>query len=47
MTLVGLGAQRLEVATTWPELALVVILLLVMVYIVVKVSIVVRWCFYW
>ncbi|KAG0056806.1 hypothetical protein BGZ83_003424 [Gryganskiella cystojenkinii] len=43
MTLVGVGAQRLEVATTWPELALVVLLLLVMVYIVVKVSIVVRW----
>ncbi|KAG0370445.1 hypothetical protein BGZ54_006338 [Gamsiella multidivaricata] len=43
----GIGAQQLELAATWPELALVVILLIVMSYVVVKVSIVIRWCFYW
>ncbi|KAF8930556.1 hypothetical protein BGZ58_008177 [Dissophora ornata] len=43
----GIGAQKLELATTWPELALLVILLVVMIYVVVKVSIVIRWCFYW
>ncbi|KAK3808198.1 MAG: hypothetical protein JOS17DRAFT_780597 [Linnemannia elongata] len=47
MTLVGIGAQKLELATSWPELGLIVILLLVMIYIVVKVSIIIRWCFYW
>ncbi|KAG0195854.1 hypothetical protein BGX28_000523 [Mortierella sp. GBA30] len=47
LTLVGIGAQKLELAKTWPELALVVVLLLAMIYIVVKVSIVIRWCFYW
>ncbi|KAG0286508.1 hypothetical protein BGZ96_009386, partial [Linnemannia gamsii] len=47
MTLVGIGAQRLELATSWPELCLIVILLLVMIYVVVKVSIIIRWCFYW
>ncbi|KAG9069611.1 hypothetical protein KI688_010515 [Linnemannia hyalina] len=46
MTLVGIGAQKLELATSWPELGLIVILLLVMIYIVVKVSIIIRWCFY-
>ncbi|KAF9115876.1 hypothetical protein BGX27_005942 [Mortierella sp. AM989] len=43
MTLIGIGAQKLELATNWPELALGVILLLIMVYIVVKVSIIIRW----
>ncbi|KAG0016440.1 hypothetical protein BGZ80_009233, partial [Entomortierella chlamydospora] len=43
----GIGAQKLELATSWPELALIVILLLVMIYVVVKVSIIIRWCFYW
>ncbi|KAG0271072.1 hypothetical protein BGZ95_001185 [Linnemannia exigua] len=47
MTLIGIGAQKLELATSWPELGLIVILLLVMIYIVVKVSIIIRWCFYW
>ncbi|KAG0063865.1 hypothetical protein BGZ90_002471 [Linnemannia elongata] len=47
MTLVGIGAQKLELASSWPELGLIVILLLVMIYIVVKVSIIIRWCFYW
>ncbi|KAG0249434.1 hypothetical protein BG011_009317 [Mortierella polycephala] len=47
LTLVGLGAQKLELATSWPQLFLLIILLLAMIYIVVKVSIVVRWCFYW
>jgi hypothetical protein len=45
MTLVGIGAQKLELATSWPELGLIVILLLVMIYVVVKVSIIIRWCF--
>ncbi|KAG0239024.1 hypothetical protein BGX31_003088 [Mortierella sp. GBA43] len=43
MSLIGIGAQKLELATSWPELALIVILLLVVVYIVVKVSIIIRW----
>ncbi|KAF9900036.1 hypothetical protein EC991_008009 [Linnemannia zychae] len=47
MTLIGIGAQKLELATSWPELGLIVILLLVMIYVVVKVSIIIRWCFYW
>ncbi|KAF9347459.1 hypothetical protein BGX26_001038 [Mortierella sp. AD094] len=47
LTLIGIGAQKLELATSWPELALIVILLLIMIYIVVKVSIIIRWCFYW
>ncbi|KAF9940077.1 hypothetical protein BGZ65_008376, partial [Modicella reniformis] len=47
MTLIGIGAQKLELATSWPELALIIILLIVMIYIVVKVSIIIRWCFYW
>ncbi|KAF9180981.1 hypothetical protein BGZ51_005768 [Haplosporangium sp. Z 767] len=46
LTLVGLGAQKLELATSWPQLFLAIVLLLAMIYIVVKVSIVVRWCFY-
>ncbi|KAG0223347.1 hypothetical protein BGW41_005610 [Actinomortierella wolfii] len=47
MSLIGIGAQKLELATSWPELAMVVLILLVMIYVVVKVSILVRWCFYW
>ncbi|KAG0309670.1 hypothetical protein BGZ98_009990 [Dissophora globulifera] len=47
MTLIGIGSQKLELATSWPELALIVILLIIMIYIVVKVSILIRWCFYW
>ncbi|KAF9577205.1 hypothetical protein BGW38_007746 [Lunasporangiospora selenospora] len=47
LTLVGIGAQQLELAASWPELALVALLLIAMIYIVVKVSIVIRWCFYW
>ncbi|KAF9920150.1 hypothetical protein FBU30_010056 [Linnemannia zychae] len=47
MTLIGIGAQRLELANSWPEFALIVILLIVMIYVVVKVSIIIRWCFYW
>ncbi|KAK3809743.1 MAG: hypothetical protein J3R72DRAFT_464052 [Linnemannia gamsii] len=47
MSLIGIGAQKLELATSWPELGLIVILLLVMIYVVVKVSIIIRWCFYW
>ncbi|KAF9436165.1 hypothetical protein BGZ76_004668 [Entomortierella beljakovae] len=42
MTLVGIGAQKLELASSWPELALVVLLLLLMIYVVVKVSIIIR-----
>ncbi|KAG0331846.1 hypothetical protein BG004_001483 [Podila humilis] len=47
MSLIGIGAQRLELATSWVELLLIVALVLLMVYVVVKVSMVVRWCFYW
>ncbi|KAF9572987.1 hypothetical protein EC968_009192 [Mortierella alpina] len=47
MTLIGIGAQKFELAKTWPQLGLLVVLLLAMIYIVVKVSIVIRWCFYW
>ncbi|KAI1318050.1 hypothetical protein EDD11_007284 [Mortierella claussenii] len=43
LTLVGIGAQKLELATTWPELAMIVALLILMIYIVVKVSIIIRW----
>ncbi|KAG0267670.1 hypothetical protein DFQ27_008450 [Actinomortierella ambigua] len=47
MSLVGIGAQKLDPAASWPQVALVVAILLIMVYVVVKVSILVRWCFYW
>ncbi|KAK3821427.1 MAG: hypothetical protein J3Q66DRAFT_438287 [Benniella sp.] len=47
MSLIGIGAQKLELATSWPELALIIIILIVMIYVVVKVSIIIRWCFYW
>lgn len=47
MSLIGIGAQKLELATSWVELLLVVALVIFMVYVVVKVSIVIRWCFYW
>ncbi|KAF9975775.1 hypothetical protein BGZ73_000446 [Actinomortierella ambigua] len=43
MSLIGIGAQKLEIATSWPELAIIIVILLVMIYVVVKVSILVRW----